>query len=370
MSTHISLMPHRVCWAADPHLVWTMVVTNAITFLSYLSICITLFYMVRRTRRVIARDWAWFAVGFALFIVACGTTHLMDVVTTWVDEFWVGAWVSIVTAMLSATVAFLLIRRAGLISFSINDYADRLANTEAEKARLTASLLDARKLEDWSRMSTAVAHEISNPLEAVQNLLYLMRTAPGASNEIAEMARAASEETDRVITISRSTLDFFRRTKNPEMIDLKLAADSIAFPLATLFLKKDIRYVVETEGDVTVEAFPGEVRQVLLNLVRNAADATLRSGTTINVKMTGRLDEVEIIVADQGAGIPQQSLPLLFQFGATTKGEAGNGMGLWTVRQLLTKHGGEVRVESILGIGTRFILRWPRRFVEDARKMA
>lgn len=370
MSTHISLMPHRVCWAADPHLVWTMVITNAITFLSYLSICITLLYMVRRTRRVIARDWAWFAVGFALFIVACGTTHLMDVVTTWVDEFWIGAWVSVITAVLSAVVAFMLIRRAGLISFSINDYADRLANTEAEKARLTASLLDARKLEDWSRMSTAVAHEIANPLEAVQNLLYLIRTAPGTSVEVGEMARAATEEADRVLRISRSTLDFFRKTKTPEPIDLKAAAEAISFPLATLFLKRDIRYVVEAEGNVTVEAFAGEVRQVLLNLVRNAADATMRTGTTITVKLTARMDEVEIIVADQGAGIPKQTLPLLFQFGVTTKGEAGNGMGLWTVKQLLTKHGGDVRVESILGIGTRFVLRWPRRYVEDARQTA
>lgn len=366
MSTHISLMPHRVCWAADPQLVWTMVVTNAITFLSYLSICLTLLYMVRRTRRVIARDWAWFAVGFALFIVACGTTHLMDVVTTWVDEFWIGAWVSVITAILSATVAFMLIRRAGIISFSINDYADRLADTEAEKARLTASLLDARKLEDWSRMSTAVAHEISNPLEAVQNLLYLIRTSPDASPQVSEMARAATEETDRVITISRATLGFFRKTSMPEPIDLKLAAESIAFPLATLFLKKDIRYEVEVKGDVTVEAFPGETRQVLLNLVRNAADATLRTGTTIHVTLNGRADDVEIIVADQGAGIPPQALALLFQFGATTKGEAGNGMGLWTVKQLLTKHRGDVRVESMLGIGTRFIVRWPKRFGETA----
>ncbi len=52
-----SLVPHAVCWAAAPHLIWTMVVTNFITFLSYVTICLTLLYMVRRTGRVIARDW-------------------------------------------------------------------------------------------------------------------------------------------------------------------------------------------------------------------------------------------------------------------------------------------------------------------------
>src|ERR1700679_2364628 len=115
MFDDVSLMPHAVCWAAAPRLIWTMVVANAITFLSYVSICATLLVLVRRTRRVIARDWAYFLVGFALFIVACGSTHLMEVVTTWVPWFWIDALANIVTAALSAYVAIMLIRRAGAI---------------------------------------------------------------------------------------------------------------------------------------------------------------------------------------------------------------------------------------------------------------
>src|ERR1700749_4750429 len=130
MFSHPALRPHAICWKEDPRLIWTMVVTNAVTFLSYLSICLTLFYLVRRTRRVIARDWALFVVGFALFIVACGSTHLLEVITTWNPIFWVDADTNIVTAVLSACVAFMLSRRAATIGFSINDYAERLANTE------------------------------------------------------------------------------------------------------------------------------------------------------------------------------------------------------------------------------------------------
>jgi signal transduction histidine kinase len=362
----ISLMPHRVCWAADPHLVWTMVITNAITFLSYVSICFTLLFMVRNTRRVIARDWAWFAVGFALFIVACGSTHLMDVVTTWIPVFWIDAWTSIITSILSAIVAVLLIRRVSIIAFSINDYADRLANTEAEKQQLRESLLAARKLEDWSRMSAAVAHEINNPLEAIQNLLYLIRTSDAVSAEVVELAQQAAEEADRVVTISRSTLTFFRQTNEPEPVDLLLAAESVKFLLGRLFQKKHIAFEVHSAGDLVVDAFPGETRQVILNLVRNACDATVELDTTVSLTLTGHDDDVEVVVADQGAGIPAAALRTLFQFGSTTKGEQGNGMGLWTVRHILTKHGGEVRVESIVGEGTRFILRWPRKFVGAA----
>lgn len=135
MFEDVPLMPHAVCWAAAPHLIWTMVIANSITFLSYVSICVTLLILVKRTRRVIARDWAYFLIGFALFIVACGSTHLMDVVTTWIPIFWIDAFTNVVTAILSGYVAIMLIRRAQAISFGVNDYAARLASTEQERDR-------------------------------------------------------------------------------------------------------------------------------------------------------------------------------------------------------------------------------------------
>jgi signal transduction histidine kinase len=355
-------MPHRVCWAADPHLIWTMVITNAITFLSYVSLCITLLYLVRHTRRVIARDWAWFAVGFALFIVACGSTHLMDVVTTWVPAFWIDAWTSIITALLSATVAIMLIRRASIIAFSVNDYAGRLANTEAEKQTLRDSLLAARKLEDWSRMSAAVSHEINQPLETIQNLLYLVRTSESATAEVIGLALKGSDEVDRVVTISRSTLSFFRQTTEPEHIDLRQAAESVGFLLDTLIRGKQIKFEVIAEGDLVVDAFPGETRQVLLNLVRNACEATTKAGSTVRLSLIGGIDAVEITVTDEGSGIAPKTLKSLFEFGNTTKGEQGNGMGLWTVKHILAKHGGDIKVESTVGEGTHFILHWPHQF--------
>ena len=183
-----------------------MVITNAITFLSYLSICVTLFYMVRNTRRVIVREWAYFAVGFALFIVACGSTHLLEVITTWVPVFWLDAWTNIITAGLSACVAIMLIRRAAKISFGINDYAGRLGNAENERLRMQESLVAAQKLEDWSRMSAAVSHEIRGPLEAIQNLQYLIQNTKDVPPEILELAHASAEEAGRVLTISQSTL--------------------------------------------------------------------------------------------------------------------------------------------------------------------
>ena len=360
MSPSIPLMPHAVCWRADSRLIWTMAITNTITFLSYVSICLTLLLLARRTRRVIARDWAYFVVGFALFIVACGSTHLMEVVTTWVPWFWLDAATNILTALLSAWVAGSLIRRSGTIAFSVNDYAARLANTETEKQQMHDSLLAAQKLEEWSRMSAVVGHEISNPLEAVQNLLYLIRTAHGVSDEVVRLARTAAEEADRVLTISRATLTFFRQGRVPEPTDLYAAAESVRSLFDTLLHKKNITLDLISTGDTTVQALPGEPRQVLLNLVRNAYEATSLPRAFVRITLRGEPEGVEMTVADQGSGIDPAILGNLFQFGFTSKGKQGNGMGLWAVKQILERHGGNIRVDSEPGKGATFTLWWPR----------
>jgi signal transduction histidine kinase len=344
-----------------------MVVTNAITFLSYVSICVTLLVLAKRTRRVMARDWAYFVIGFALFIVACGSTHLLEVITTWDPIFWVDAATNVVTAGLSAWVAVMLIRRAGAIGFGINDYAARLAETEREKGQLEEGLVQAQRLEEWSRMSAVLAHEISSPMEAIQNTLHLIQTQAAAPEAIAEMAQVAAMETARVIEISRSTLSFFRQTSEPEPVSLAAAAEAVRFLVAPLLVRQAIEFEVVSRGNVKVTAFAGEVRQALLNLVRNACEATTRPGARVSVELADRGDGVEIIVADEGMGIDAETLPKLFHFGATTKGEGGNGVGLWTVKHILAKHGGSVRVESVPGEGTRFVLWWPRTYGDPHR---
>jgi len=357
----VPLMPHAVCWASAPRLIWTMVITNAITFLSYLSISCTLVYLARRTGRVIARDWAWFVIGFALFIIACGSTHLLEVITTWVDAFWIDAWVNVITALLSAYVAIMLIRRAATIAFSINDYADRLADTESQRLQMQESLIAAQKIEDWSRMSATVSHEIRGPLEAIQNLQHLILTTDGIPREVAAFARATADEASRVLDIAQSSLSFIRQTDQLEFMDICAALDSIRFLIDPLIREKQINFQVDEKGNCMVECFAGETRQVLLNVVRNACEAITRPGSSVTVSVIGQPDIVEVIVTDQGSGISPDVLSRIFEFGVTTKGVHGNGMGLWTVRQILSRYGGDVRIHSTWGEGTRLEILWPRR---------
>jgi signal transduction histidine kinase len=111
-----------------------------------------------------------------------------------------------------------------------------------------------------------------------------------------------------------------------------------------------------------VQSLPGEARQVLLNLIRNACEATTTPGCTVFITLNGMPTGVEVTIVDQGTGVDPAILPHLFNFGTSTKGEKGNGMGLWAVKHILTRHGGDIRVASTPGAGTTFTLWWPRTF--------
>jgi signal transduction histidine kinase len=356
-----SLMPHAVCWRQDQHLIWTMAITNAITFLSYFSICATLFYLARRTSRAIVREWVFFLTGFALFILACGTTHLMEVVTTWFPVFWVDAWTNIITATLSGVVAFQFIRRAPDLVAGINDYAQQLYHARNEKAQVEDSLLAARRLEEWNRMSAVVTHEINNPLTAIQNFMFLIQANPYTPDDVKAMANQAADEVRRIGVITQSTLGFFRQDQQLESVDISSSAQSVHLLLEPLLRQRGIELIIQHIGDCTVNAYPMETRQVLLNLVRNACEATTQRGARVRIGIEGRAHDVVVQVEDQGAGIPPDVLESLFQFGRSTKGKRGNGIGLWAVKKLVTRHGGSIDVVSTVGKGTIFTVRWPRQ---------
>jgi signal transduction histidine kinase len=180
--------------------------------------------------------------------------------------------------------------------------------------------------------------------------------------QVVELARLSGEEAQRALTIADSTLSFIRQTARPELIDLRSAAESVGFLLAPVIRQKSITFQIESHGDCTVEGYAGEIRQVLLNVIRNACEAVTKPGTRVTIQLDGDERGITMSVTDQGLGIEPELLPTIFEFGVTTKGAQGNGMGLWTVKRIVTKHHGEVKVASRPGEGTRVDLWWPRNF--------
>lgn len=213
-----------------------------------------------------------------------------------------------------------------------------------------AALLQNEKLAAVGRLASSIAHEINNPLESVTNLIYLARTAPELATA-REFLDLAERELSRASAITNQTLRFHKQSTKPQQVTAKELFDSAT----TLYHGKltNARIQLETDFRAThgVLCFEGEIRQVLANLIANAVDAMpgdgtgrlqLRSHDTESHGHAGLL----LTVADNGGGIPESARARLFEPFFTTKGVNGNGLGLWISHEIVTRHGGSIRLHT------------------------
>jgi PAS domain S-box-containing protein len=217
------------------------------------------------------------------------------------------------------------------------------------------TLIANEKLAVAGRLAATIAHEIHNPLDSVSNLLYLMRN--GASKEESiQFMDMAEQELTRVTQISRAMLGLYRESKAPVVVDLKEMLQEILLLMERRLADLGVTVSTNMPKPVSVAAFPAELRQVFTNLLTNAAEAA-GSGGKVKVCITPQVAGVDaagqkippgatVTIADNGAGIPDDVRPHLFQPFFTTKGEHGTGLGLWVSRGIVNKHGGTISLES------------------------
>jgi two-component system CheB/CheR fusion protein len=206
----------------------------------------------------------------------------------------------------------------------------------------------SEKLATAGRLAASIAHEINNPLEAVLNLLYLARNDPRQADQYLSMAE---EEVGRVARLAQQTLGLVRDTSSPDRMDAARIMDEILQMYSGKLESKQIRVTRRYRGGSQISGYAGEVRQLLTNLVVNAVDA-MDVGGSLHVRVTGvrqwsdRVEGIRITLADNGSGIPTESLRRIFEPFYTTKKDAGTGLGLWVSRGIVEKHGGSILVRS------------------------
>jgi signal transduction histidine kinase len=222
--------------------------------------------------------------------------------------------------------------------------------------RAQEALRRSEKLAVTGRLAASIAHEINNPLEAVTNLLYLMRSeAP--SERAQRYLKEADQELARVAEITKHTLRFYREPNQPIQVDLVAVLDSVL----TLYHSRLVAAKVVVQKEVRVAppsilASPGELRQIVANIVGNALDA-MRNGGRLRLRVsiaTGLRDglrKVRLSIGDTGHGIPAHILPTIFEPFITTKGETGTGLGLWVSGEIVKKNGWSLRVHSCTCVG-------------------
>ena len=219
-----------------------------------------------------------------------------------------------------------------------------------ERVLSERALRNADKLALVGRLSSSIAHEINNPLEAVTNLLYLLSKANLGPEEKGYVI-TAQQELARVSEITAQTLRFNRHQDAyeeaivPEIIDSVLALYQGRLLMSEIHVERNYSY------NHPFLCHPGELRQIFTNLVGNAFDAT-RKGGKILVRerlathpQTGQTG-VRITIADTGTGMSPEVQRNVFQAFHSTKGNNGTGLGLWISRGLAEKHGGSLLFRS------------------------
>ncbi len=225
-------------------------------------------------------------------------------------------------------------------------------------------LVRSERLAAVGKMAAAIAHEIRNPMSSIGLNAELLeeefsRLPNGASSEAVGLARSIQKEVDRLSGITEEYLRFARLPRpKPERESLGgIVSGLLQFQKEEL-QKKGIRIVVELTSDLpAVLADEGQLRQALLNLIRNAADA-MSGGGTLTVATKKLEGGAQVRVADTGPGIPSDVLPHIFEPFFSTK-EGGTGLGLALTRQIVEEHGGRIDVESKAGQGTKFLVWLP-----------
>jgi signal transduction histidine kinase len=239
-------------------------------------------------------------------------------------------------------------------------WQDSMALSQAESQRQMAeqALLQSEKLAVAGRLAASISHEINNPLESIGNLLYLVRNAESLQ-AASPYVLLAEQELNRVAQITTQTLTFHRDTRNLSICAaenivrsaLKLLAPKIAASAMTVTL--DLQ-----PSEAKIYCKEGEMRQVIVNLISNALEATPAGGRLmVRVHASQRWGShaivtdaeslgVRIVVADTGSGIPLHLQQRIFDPFFTTKADTGNGLGLWVARDLVESHGGFIHVHS------------------------
>ena len=221
--------------------------------------------------------------------------------------------------------------------------------------RLENKLRQAEKLKAVGELAAGIAHEIRNPLASINGSIEMLAESADSSDGDKRLFNVIMKESSRLNDIIEGFLNY-ARDREPELrrINVREMLEDVL-----MLMRNDpafgnrIQISIDIDSsDVEILGDPGQLKQVFINLIKNAAEAILEEGN-INVLVSPAKDPeyVEIAVSDNGSGIPQEKLKDIFNPFFTTKSN-GMGIGLAVAEKIIRKHGGQISADSVPGEGT------------------
>ena len=252
----------------------------------------------------------------------------------------------------------------------VQTVVDRIKKADREREEAIAKSEHASKMASIGRLAAGIAHEINNPLAIINEKAGLMKDILQANGELGQKKGKFSDLIDGIFnsvsrcrSITHRLLGFSRRIEVSETFDLN---DSIKEVIGFIQNETVFRNITIDLGlykeSLKVKSSKGQLQQVFLNIINNAVDAVDEGGM---IKITTRVKDentVQVIISDNGTGIPKDKLKHIFEPFYTTKEKGkGTGLGLSISYGIIQRLGGTILVESELSKGTTFTVEIPKK---------
>jgi len=259
-----------------------------------------------------------------------------------------------------AASSFVMVSTLFIATYLASTIMEGLRRKDEEMRRFNERLLLTEKLAAIGQLAAGVAHELNTPLASISGYAEeLSEIAKGDGDKIRKYTETIRSQTERCKGITQSLLNFARtREFKMQAVDvnalLREAIDYLRFKKRSEKLRID----ADLRAAAPVQADPGQLLQVFLSVLINAADATEGSGAIAVRSESGK--DVRVVVSDTGCGIPPENMKKVFEPFFTTKGPGqGTGLGLSLSYGIVKQLGGSIDLKSDVGKGTEVTIALP-----------
>ncbi len=364
-----SFIPHGHCYLWKPPLVWLQVVSNSLIGLSYVAISATLAILVYKIRDIPFQKM-YFAFG--IFIISCGFTHLLDVVTVWDPIYWTDGFLRGITAIASVGTAILLpslVPKAVALAQGAKAAHDRGIKLETAYQQLGKVFEKTKELDELKTQFFAnVSHELRTPLALIIGPAERMKSASSLTHEQRRDLEIMLKNAKILLKHVNDLLDVAKLEAGklkPSYIQTDLAGQIrlVGGNFDGLARERNIQFSIQSPDVLQVQMDSDMIQRVVLNLLSNAFKF-VPNGGKIQVSAQKRDHSVRVIVQDNGPGVPNHLREAIFdRFRQADIGSArqygGTGLGLSIAKEFVDLHHGKIWVSETLGGGATFTFEIP-----------
>lgn len=372
-------MPHGMCYLWEPGLVWLHVVSDALIFLSYISIPLTLIYILKQRSDLI---FSKIMALFGAFVLLCGFTHLLSVWNVWNGTYWFSGGVKSLTALVSVATAYMLWKLVPSLKEiptveKLKIEVERREKAEAELSQKAQKLAQeshrlAELNDELKAFAYASSHDLKSPLRGIKQLASWIEEdledegmeLPDDSKEHFELLKSRITRMERLLDDLLEYSKAGHATGDISEVNVKSTAE-------------DLFELLNTKGTVTLhmdDSLPSfdTVEQpfslVLRNLLDNAIKHSDKSDGHVWVGFNDQNTHYEFSVTDDGPGVKPEDFEKIVKIFSKLKPKdevEGSGMGLAIINKIINRVGGRLNFECEEGKGLTVKFTWPKQIQKN-----